>query len=984
MLSFITGVAVTAQQYNFRNWTLADGLPQSKVNDIIQDHRMQIWVATRGGISRFDGNTFYTYTRQQGLASNNASCLFQDSRNNIWIGSTDNGITRYNGKKFNKYGIKAGLPPGGVNSIIEDNIGKLWVATGSGVYTLNGTRFTLAPEFPKQTYTKLLYESSGKIWAGSVNNGLYRLQKGKTDHFKAPQHKLPSNTITAIYSEADAGKVWIGTTNGPAYFTGNKITILPLPASVVHSSVADFTRNAYGNILIGLQNDGLITINEKEINHTTRVNGLSSNQTTSLLFDKEGIIWVGTNGQGLQQLKDQWFMHYFDLGTIKDPSITALAKDTKGRVWFGTTKGDAAYMQNGKLTTLETKVWPAGTVLHNMLVRSETDVWVSTNQGVWNLQPGSVRHYTTTQGLPSNEVYYIAADKQGKLWFATANGVAYLDNNKFIPVHPTAKEATGKVYYIFLDRRQKLWIGTDKGIYYVNNDQLHNIKPVTKHTFGEVTSISEDDEGWLYFGGFNYGLLAFHEKNKEVRLFNSTNGLPNDGIKSIYTDRNNNLWVGTSNNVLKIDLSYFHQTKKLNFRTYSGHNGFTGLEVSTNGITETPDGAIWFGTAKGLTKYIPELDRINKATPELLLTDIKLFMRPTNWKQFGFTIDSSSGLPVNLKLPHNKNHITFDFQGICLSAPSEVKYKYMLTGHDQQWSEATNQSFASYANLAPGTYTFKLKAQNNDGYWTSKPLTYSFMVAPPVWRREWFIGLLLLLATGVVISVVRFREQSLVKMNSLLDMRVKHRTRMLERKHREKELLLQEVHHRVKNNLQIVISLLNLQARHVKDPEAKEVMQAIKSRVRSMALLHERLYRHDNLEHIDLASYFREIFNSLYAAYGVSEEKVLLQIQIPPVNVDIDTAITLGLIVNELVSNTLKYAFPGTNTGILGIDLLQQDKTHYQLTVWDNGIGSSQEHDQQQSFGLQLVNSLSKKLNGYIKFEQNNGTKSILFFVLPS
>src|SRR5690606_23141950 len=113
-------------------------------------------------------------------------------------------------------------------------------------------------------------------------------------------------------------------------------------------------------------------------------------------------------------------------------------------------------------------------------------------------------------------------------------------------------------------------------------------------------------------------------------------------------------------------------------------------------ITQTPDGKIWFGTARGLTQYIPELDRINKASPELMLTDIKLFMRNTDWGQQGFKTDAS-GLPVNLRLPYNKNHITFDYHGISLSAPSEVKYKYMLTGHDEQWSESSEQSFATYA-----------------------------------------------------------------------------------------------------------------------------------------------------------------------------------------------------------------------------------------------------------------------------------------------
>lgn len=983
-LLFASGDAALAQQYNFRNWTLADGLPQSKVNDILQDHRMQIWVATRGGVSRFDGNTFHTYNRQQGLASNNTTCLLQDSQKNIWIGSSDKGITRFDGARFTIYDTRAGLPAGGVTGITEDNLGKVWAATDSGIYTLNGQKFLLSTDFPKQAYQVIVSDAKGVLWAGSKTNGIYKLEAGKVRHFTTGQHKLPSSTITAIYIEPATDKVWIGTTGGAAFFDGNTFSLVQIPASVKEPAVSDFVKDAYGHMLIGLQEDGILKISNKGIEHLTKANGLSSLQINALLSDKEENVWIGTNGYGLQQCKAQWFLHYFELGNFKDPHITALAQDTKGRIWLGTNNGDAAYMQNGKLTLLEAKVWPAGTELYSMWIRSEKDVWVTTSSGVWNLTPDRARQYTTAHGLPSNTVHFVVADAQNNLWFATANGVAYLQGNRFIPVKASDNIPVGKAYHLYRDHHDRIWAGTEKGIYHIKKNKLHPVTLLPGKAFGEVISITEDKSGWLYFGGYNYGLLAYNEKDDNVKLFTTADGLPNDGIKTLYTDRDNNLWVGTNSSMLKIDLPYLHQTQKLKFRTYSGQNGFRGFEVSNNGITQTPDGKIWFATARGLTQYNPELDRINKAAPELYLTDIKLFMRPTKWQELGYKTDSETGLPVNLRLPYDRNHLTFDFHGICLSAPSQVKYRYMLTGQDQQWSDMSGQPFATYANLEPGTYTFKLKARNNDGYWTPQPLTYTFTIVPPVWRREWFIGVLLLIVTGTIISIVRIREQSLRKMKTLLEMRVKHRTRLLERKHREKELLLQEVHHRVKNNLQIVISLLNLQARHVKDPLAQEVMQAIKSRVRSMALLHERLYRHDNLERIDLEDYFREICETLYAAYGISEEKVTLQLNIPPTNIDLDSAITLGLIVNELVSNSLKYAFPGSSTGKLGIDLQKLENNRYQLTVWDNGIGSPKELGQHQSFGLQLVSSLSKKINGEIQTDSNNGTKTILFFALPS
>ncbi len=982
-LWLVIGVAAHAQQYNFRTWSVADGLPQSEVSDIIQDHRMQIWVATRGGISRFNGSIFHTYNKQQGLASNNTSVLFQDSRKLIWVGSSDNGLTRFDGVDFKRYSTAQGLPAGGIYSITEDKTGKLWVATDSGIYTLQQDRFLVEKQFPKQVYTSVHVDLKGIVWAGSLDQGLYKLQQNELSQFNSGNTALPSNRITVLYSYDRAQTLWVGTSQGPAYISDDSLHTVSLPATVAYPEVSDFTPDAYGNMLVGLRLHGLLTIQQDSVIHLTKANGLRSDHVTALLTDKESNVWLGTDGFGLQQSRAQWFLHYFDFGTLKEPTITALAKDTKGRVWFGTDNGEAGYMQQGKLTTLSGNIWPAGTVLYSMWVKSEEDVWVSTSRGIWNLTPDKATQYTIEQGLPSDIVYFVAPGPEDKVWAATTRGVAYSDNKQFIPVKTSSGEATGRTYHLFRDKENNLWAGTDNGIFILKNNLLHPVNLLRNTPFGEVTAITQDKNGWLYFAGYNFGLLAYHPKQKKTKLFTAGKGLPNEGLKTLYIDNDQQLWVGTNSNILKIDLPYFHQTQKLKFRTYNSNSGFRGIEVAHNGITQTPDGKIWFGTARGLTQYIPQLDRINKAEPELYLTDIKLFMRPTNWQEHGIKTNKE-GLPVNLRLPYNKNHITFDFQGICMTSPAEVKYKYMLTNHDQQWSETTEQSFVSYANLDPGVYTFKVKAQNNDGYWTAEPLTYTFNVIPPLWRREWFVGVLLLLISGTVLTIIRVRERSLLKMNALLDMRVKHRTRMLERKHREKELLLQEVHHRVKNNLQIVISLLNLQARHVQDPSALEVMKAIRSRVRSMALLHERLYRHNNLEHIDLEDYFREICESLYAAYGISEDKVKLQLAIPPVKIDIDAAITLGLIVNELVSNTLKYAFPGVKTGSLLIELQPLKDDRYKLTVADNGIGCTEKQDAQQSFGLQLVNSLSKKLDGELSSEIFNGTKTILYFVLPS
>nr|WP_255709868.1 two-component regulator propeller domain-containing protein [Pontibacter harenae] len=975
----------SAQQHNFRNWSLEDGLPQSQVNHIIQDRIGQLWLATRGGVSKFDGTSFETYTKQQGLSSNNIRQLFLDSKNRLWVGTYNHGLDLITGgKSIVSYGSKEGIAEGaGVYKIDEDQAGRILVATDSGVYYLAKNMFVRASQFPKQVYTSLSCAKTGAIWAGSASKGLYSVQNNQTKHYTTQNSPLPSNNVTTI-TQGKSGKIWIGTSNGVATYVDQKLNLFALTQNLNQAHVTSIVQDGYNSTWISLRNNGLIRYSKGHFTHLTRSNGLLTNQVLSLLPDKEGNLWIGTGGYGLQQHSNPSFVHYTALGNHTTSKVTALTCDAAGDIWLGTDNGFVARTEGDILKWTAPAKWPEETIIHNIMVRSEDDVWLNTNNGVWHILNKKIsKHYVTADGLPSAEVYYSLTDRENNIWFATANGVAIFDNENFKTVPATA--AVGAAYEVLQDSDNIIWVGSQTGIFRYESDTLTKVKAAEEHDFNEIVSIEEDKLGNLYFGGFNHGLLVYDKRKNKYTKIAAADGLRDEGVRSLLYDASNNLWIGTGRSLLKLNLAPFQQEGSIKFTTYGRKDGFKGLEVSQNSIAQTPDGSIWIGTARGVTKHVPELERQNKALPKLILTDIRLFMRETDWEEHGQRVDTTTGLPKDLKLPYNQNHLTLDFYGLTLTNPEEVTYRYRLEGLEEEWSEATEQSYVTYAGLAPGTYTFHLMASNSDGIWSPKPLTYNFSIMPPFWRREWFVVMVLLLVTGAVIGIVRLREQSLIKMNNLLEMRVQHRTEQLEKKNYEKEILLKEIHHRVKNNLQIIISMLNLQARSVKDVVALDMMRTIRSRVRSMALLHEHLYQHVDLSSIDLDDYFRGICESLYASYGISTKQVSLELDVPHMKVDIDSAITLGLIVNELVSNALKYAFQD-RPGKLQIVLDKHDNQHCTLTVSDNGRGLPPDFflREKKSFGLQLVSSLSKKINGSINHESNGGTKSTLFFVLPS
>jgi two-component sensor histidine kinase len=193
---------------------------------------------------------------------------------------------------------------------------------------------------------------------------------------------------------------------------------------------------------------------------------------------------------------------------------------------------------------------------------------------------------------------------------------------------------------------------------------------------------------------------------------------------------------------------------------------------------------------------------------------------------------------------------------------------------------------------------------------------------------------------------------------------------------REKEVLLQEIHHRVKNNMQVISSLLALQAGYTTDEMVDQMFRESQNRIRSMALVHEQLYRSKDLARIDFSKYMNELGSNLMQSYRTAVGRVSLEIQARPVNLDIDTAIPCGLIINELVSNALKHAFPGNRTGKIVVELRSDDTELHTIIVRDNGVGFPKELNvyKTETLGLQLVVSLTSQLNATIGVQQGDGT----------
>ena len=232
---------------------------------------------------------------------------------------------------------------------------------------------------------------------------------------------------------------------------------------------------------------------------------------------------------------------------------------------------------------------------------------------------------------------------------------------------------------------------------------------------------------------------------------------------------------------------------------------------------------------------------------------------------------------------------------------------------------------------------------------------------------------------------LRLAYQQLQETNKELEERVTVRTEMLKTSLEEKELLLKEVHHRVKNNLQVISSILSLQSQYIKEPQILSTLEDTQNRIASMALIHEKLYESTNLRQIHFADYLKSLSQNLFSSYNINPHLIKLKLEVVNITLDLDTAIPCGLLINELISNALKHAFPEEQEGQISITFSVMVKEQLCIEVRDNGIGLPADFDLEQtsSLGLRLIRALTRQIRGLLEIESNPGLGTVFKVTFP-
>jgi ligand-binding sensor domain-containing protein/serine phosphatase RsbU (regulator of sigma subunit) len=592
--------------YNSDDGLALDGISNGK--STVCDSEGNIWFATSGGgVSKYDGKSFISYTTDQGLANNYVWCIATDKSGNLWFGTYGGGVTKYDGKSFISYTTDQGLANNYVLSIAEDKIGNLWFGTyGGGVSKYDGKSFisyTTDQGLAHNTVLSIAADKSGNLWFGTDDGGVSKYDPSTTlrtgsEFFitYTTEQGLANNTVLSIAADK-SGNLWFGTDGG------------------VSKLVLSETEGSDGKSFISYTTD----------------QGLANNSVSSIAADRSGNLWFGTDGGGVSKYNGKFFISYTTDQGLANNNVMSIAADKSGNLWFGTFGGGVSKYDGKSFISYTTDQGLTNNYVLSIAADKSGNLWFGTDGGGVSKYDGkSFISYTTEQGLANNTVISIAADKSGNLWFGTYGGVSKLvlseaegsEGKSFITYTTDQGLANNSVSSIAADKSGNLWFGTDGG-----GVSKYDGKSFTSYTTDQglannsVFSIVEDKNGNLWFGtsgGVSKLVLSEAEGSdgKSFISYTTDQGLANNYVLSIAADKSGNLWFGTDGGVsfLREDLQEINEkvttTKKV-FVNYTTEDGLSDNVIM--GIKETNDGKIILGTNFGLSV----LTRINGSKPSV-------------------------------------------------------------------------------------------------------------------------------------------------------------------------------------------------------------------------------------------------------------------------------------------------------------------------------------------------------------------------------
>ena len=820
---FSSHLFAQSQDIKFKTLSSREGLTSSLTWSIAQDNHGFIWIGTSDGLNLYNGYEFKTYRHKENdsssIGNNYIYKVLFDKKNRLWM-ATPGGVDRYDASQDHFIHYSPSLKPGTLSPNIfwlyEDLHSRIWAGTSDGINIFNEKtqqfeRHSLPEDLglTSAIYT-LLQDRKGHYWVGT-EEGLY-LWNPEKKHYKKFTHQeddtgsISGDKINTLFQDS-RGNIWVGTSGGLSLFHKETEHFTHYkndpenPKSLSHDRVNSLAEGHNGNLWVGTYDGGLnkLDINSQTFQRFFRdskdPNSLADNAVKDVMVDERGGVWVATfRGVSFTDHYQMQFDHLeqkeYDPSSLTDNYVSALFKDSEGNIWSGNRYGISLYnpeKQNFK-HYLHDPSDPAsiadGAILR-MSEDSEGNIWSITHTGILNRfdrkknvftrfhsnpdDPGSIRPHTN----------FVYCTRDGNVWLKSSDGLSKYnkESNDFSHFGKPGTIKQGQINAISEDSKGNFWVTTLNGIYLFDRKKgTFSLKhDLPKELWPYYTTFIYEDSNHNIWTGSDYkGLIFYNSAEDTFKFYSVKDGLPDIHIKAILEDEQGNLWVSSNDGLFRIN------PVSLEYKEYGLADGLKNKEFNLAASAKDDKGNLYFGGRNGISFFHPRQITPNPHPPKVVISDFQLFNKTV-------PIGEESPLKASvtetefIELSYKQNVISFGFVGLNYNSTEKNKYAYKMEGFEEDWNYSGTRRHASYTNLPPGkTYTFRVKASNNDGVWNEDGAAIDIYIKPPFWQTWWFYSLTAFFGALLLYGLYRWRTRQLYLQRRKLERMVKERTEEVE------------------------------------------------------------------------------------------------------------------------------------------------------------------------------------------------------------
>jgi signal transduction histidine kinase/ligand-binding sensor domain-containing protein/DNA-binding response OmpR family regulator len=978
---------------HFSRLGIEQGLPQNTAHCILQDSKGFIWIGTDNGLCRYSDDEIkifrYDNTTNNSISSNYVQALAEDDRGNILVG-TENGLNIYDTRKEAFRLADAGEPvsdvtcvykdskgniwasasrrlfrympateqlknvalPGQelstIRSMAEDNEGMLWMGAGARIIRINTATWQVLP-LPAAVTTNPYYGKSpihaityhqGELWIGTQSSGVLMLDIARQQCFNyragADSNSITNEMVKAI--KYIKGKYWVGTRKGLYIFRDRKV-------------IAHYTNDKFDPAT------------------------LSHNSVCALMEDKAGTVWIGTYWGGISQVHPGSSNLRFISGLMKggvgtnSRTIMGIQEDKAHHLWLATGAGLNFY--NRATNTFRYYHIPGAEertskdIIKSLLFRDDNNLWVGSLDGLYlfNIPSATFTRVPLSKEHPGWIYAVYALEKGADGWWAgTHNGLFKLDangvtrqfrHNDKVP----GSLIRGEINCLHEDRKGNLWVGTQEGLCYLpyNGRYFQPVNHAAVYAFNRsrnVHCVTEDSRGIVWAGTHDNGLLYVDKGSNSLRSPEPEATPAEKIIHGIVEDNKGNLWLSGQNNIARIHIISGRQAGepgKITVTQYAGA-AWQGINEYLNPAFKTDAGEIMFGGINGIVGFNPTGIILNELSPKVVLTGMLIKNIPVSTGGKHSPLQESITYTNKITLQHHQAYFTLHFAALNYINPGSNKFAYMMEGlhSDNKWHYVGHQTAATFTNLDPGDYTFRVKATNNDGVWSDAATNLAIRVLPPIWRT-WYAYLFY---AGIAIALLwwyyYYSTRTILLKNEIMKQQL---FREKDRELAQNKLdFFTNISHDIKTPLTLIMAPVEkLLQTTTAEKEVQRQLQLIQQNGERLMRLMDQLLDFRLLEEggvplhaepADMVHFCREITG---AFEGLASRRDITLRFVPAAGTlvvwfDKDK---FEKILFNLLSNALKFTLTG---GLVTVSVQMEDADTLLLEVTDNGIGIPATH----------------------------------------